>query len=185
VTRARLSAALSSAAEAVVVALAAGGDDAAFTELVRRRQGWLRSLLRRLTREPALADDLAQQALIVAWQKLPQLRAPAAFGGWLRSLAVNLWLQDRRAQREVPLADAAGVLAVRPAAGTDPSTAIDLDRLLANLKPGERLGVVLCHAEGMSHAEISALTGWPLGTVKSNIARGAARLRESLGEEAT
>ena len=184
-TATRSSATLSSAAEAVVVTLAAGGDDVAFTELVRRRQGWLRSLLRRLTREPALADDLAQQALITAWQKLPQLRAPAAFAGWLRSLAVNLWLQNRRAQREVLLEDTAAALATRAAVGTDPSTAIDLDRLLATLKPAERLGVVLCHAEGMSHAEISALTGWPLGTVKSHIARGAARLRDCLGEEAT
>lgn len=82
--RAGSSAALSSAAEAVVVALAAGGDDAAFTELVRRRQPSLRSLLLRLTREPALADDLAQQAFIVAWQKLPQLRLPGAFAGWPR-----------------------------------------------------------------------------------------------------
>ncbi len=184
-TGVRSGAALSSAAEAVVVTLAAGGDDLAFTELVRRRQGWLRSLLRRLTREPALADDLAQQALLAAWQKLPQLRAPAAFAGWLRSLAVNLWLQDRRAQREVALEDTAAALATRAAPRTDPSTAIDLDRLLATLKPAERLGVVLCHAEGMSHAEISALTGWPLGTVKSHIARGAARLRDCLGEEAT
>jgi RNA polymerase sigma-70 factor, ECF subfamily len=183
VNRTQSRAGLSSAAEAVVVALAAGGDDEAFGELVRRRQSWLRSLLRRLTRDAALADDLAQQAFIVAWQKLAQLRSSAAFAGWLRSLAVNLWLQDRRAQREVTLDDPVAVLAARPAPGTDASAAIDLDRLLAALKPAERLGMVLCHAEGMSHAEISAATGWPLGTVKSHVARGAAHLRQLLGEE--
>ena len=164
--------------------LAAAGDDAAFSELVRRRQAWLRSLLRRLTRDVALADDIAQQAFILAWRKLAQLRTPGAFGGWLRSLAVNLWLQDRRTLREPLLEDAAHGGGAAPAAiGTDPSTAIDLDRLLASLKPAERLGVVLCHAEGMSHAEISSLTGWPLGTVKSHIARGTARLRARLDEE--
>lgn len=175
---------LSSAAEAAVVVLAAGGDDEAFAELVRRRQSWLRALLRRLTRDAALADDIAQQAFVAAWQKLAQLRAPAAFAGWLRSLAVNLWLQDRRVRRELALDEVTAMdLAMRPASGTDPSTALDLDRLLAQIRPAERLCVVLCHAEGMSHAEIVATTGWPLGTVKSHVARGTARLRELLGEE--
>jgi RNA polymerase sigma factor (sigma-70 family) len=175
-------AALSSAAEAAVVLLAAGGDDEAFAELVRRRQSWLRSLLRRLCHDAALADDLAQQTFIAAWQKLSQLRTPAAFGGWLRSLAVNMWLQDRRRRTELPLDEELADMAL-PARGTDPGLAIDLDRLLALLKPAERLCLVLCHAEGMSHAEIGATTGWPLGTVKSHVARGAAQLRTLLGEE--
>lgn len=181
-----MGASLSSAAEAAVVLLAARGDDDAFAELVRRRQSWLRSLLRRLSRDAALADDLAQQTLIAAWRKLPQLQAPAAFGGWLRGIAVNLWLQERRMRHELPLDDAiSDHHAARAQPGTDPSLAIDLDRMLAGLKPAERLGVVLCHAEGMSHAEIAALTGWPLGTVKSHVARGAAHLRALLGEEKT
>jgi RNA polymerase sigma-70 factor (ECF subfamily) len=165
------------------VALAARGDDDAFEELVHRRQAWLRALLRRLSHDAALADDLAQQAFIVAWQKLPQLRSPGAFGGWLRGLAVNLWLQSRRVRRELPLEDADDLLAASAAPGTDPTTALDLDRLLAQLKPAERVCVTLCHAEGMSHSEIAAVTGWPLGTVKSHVARGSAQLRALLGEE--
>ncbi len=174
---------LSSAAEAAVVLRAAGGDDAAFAELVRRRQSWLRALLRRLCRNHALADDLAQQAFLAAWQKLPQLRAPAAFGGWLRSLAVNQWLQALRSRRELLLEEMKLPAPAAAVPGTDPSTALDLDRLLAQLKPAERMCVVLCHAEGMSHAEIAAMTGWPLGTVKSHVARGSAQLRGLLGEE--
>lgn len=173
---------LSSAAESAVVVLAAGGDDEAFAELVRRRQAWLRSLLRRLCRDPALADDLAQQVFIAAWQKLRQLRAPAAFGGWLRSLAVNTWLQSARRRSELLLDENPG-MHEEAAPATDPSTAIDLDRLLQRLRPAERLCVVLCHAEGLSHAQIAALTGWPLGTVKSHVTRGAAALRSLLGEE--
>jgi RNA polymerase sigma-70 factor (ECF subfamily) len=72
---------------------------------------------------------------------------------------------------------------VSVAPGTDPSQALDLDRVLARLKPAERICVVLCHAEGMSHAEIAAMTGWPLGTVKSHVTRGATQLRALLGEE--
>ena len=57
---------------------------------------------------------------------------------------------------------------------------LDLDAALARLPPGARLCVVLGYSEGMSHAEISETTGIPLGTVKSHIARGAARLPEIL-----
>ena len=81
--------ALGQVAEATVVALAMSGDAAAFSELVRRRQSALRNLLRRLSRDPALADDLAQQAFVKAWRSLPKLRSVGAFGAWLRRLAVN------------------------------------------------------------------------------------------------
>jgi RNA polymerase sigma-70 factor (ECF subfamily) len=57
---------------------------------------------------------------------------------------------------------------------------LDLDAALATLPPQARLCVVLAYSEGMSHAEISDATAIPLGTVKSHIARGAARLREIL-----
>jgi RNA polymerase sigma-70 factor, ECF subfamily len=84
-----------------VVALAMTGDDTAFGELVRRRQSPLRNLLRRLCRDPALADDLSQAAFLQAWRSLSSLKAPGAFGGWLRKLAINLWLQHlRRHSRE-------------------------------------------------------------------------------------
>src|SRR5258707_12428757 len=57
---------------------------------------------------------------------------------------------------------------------------LDLDAALATLPPHARLCVVLAYSEGMSHAEISESTAIPLGTVKSHVARGAARLRELL-----
>jgi RNA polymerase sigma-70 factor (ECF subfamily) len=54
---------------------------------------------------------------------------------------------------------------------------LDLSRALVRLKSPERVCVVLAYAEGLSHGEIAEITGWPLGTVKSNVARGAERLR--------
>jgi RNA polymerase sigma-70 factor, ECF subfamily len=170
-------AALGEAAEAAVVALAMDGDRAAFAELVRRRQSWVRNLLRRLCRDPALADDLAQQAFLQAWRSLPTLNSVAAFGAWLRRLAVNTWLAHRRTAFPgcVPLdPDAPG-----PAAAFVPASSerLDLDRALAQLSPAERLCVVLAYSEGMSHGEISAATALPLGTVKSHVRRGAERLR--------
>lgn len=173
-------AALGQAAEATVVALAMSGDAAAFTELVRRRQSWLRNLLRRLCRDPTLADDLAQMVLVSAWRSLPGLKAVGAFGAWLRRLAINTWLAHVRSAPPpaLPLdSDAlAGIAASIPAVGER----LDLDRALARLVPDERLCIVLAYSEGMSHGEISAATGLPLGTVKSHVRRGAARLRALL-----
>lgn len=161
-----------------VVALAVNGDDAAFGELVRRRQSATRQLLRRLTRDPALADDLAQLSFLQAWKSIRSLQSPAAFGAWLRKLTVNCWLQHARLkQREVEL-DEETLLDV-PAAATT-AERLDLDAALARLPPASRLCVVLAYSEGMSHAEISEATAIPLGTVKSHVNRGAARLREWL-----
>ncbi len=174
---------LGAAAEALVAALAIAGDDDAYGELVRRRQSQIRELLRRLSRDPVLADDLAQQAFVQAWRTIRTLRAPAAFGGWLRKLAVNVWLQHIRAHggREIPAADGALHEAANRLAG-EPTTAeqVDLDRALALLPPDVRLCIVLAYGERMSHREISEATTLPLGTVKSHITRGAARLRELL-----
>jgi RNA polymerase sigma-70 factor (ECF subfamily) len=61
-------AALGQADERAVLALAICGETAAFSELVRRRQSWLRNFLRRLCVDPTLADDLAQQVFLQAWR---------------------------------------------------------------------------------------------------------------------
>lgn len=58
--------------------------------------------------------------------------------------------------------------------------AMDLDRALAQLEGNQKLCVVLSYAEGMSHGEISDLTGLPLGTVKSHVRRGAQKLQSLL-----
>ncbi len=176
---------LSVASEALVVTAAAAGDDTAFGELMRRRHSQIRHLLRRLCRDAALADDLAQAAFLQAWRTLRTLRAPGAFGGWLRKLAVNVWLQHVRsgsARHEVRLDESAMTTLTASSTTGDPTVAeqLDLDRALELLAPDVRVCIVLSYAERLSHREICDVTGFPLGTVKSHIARGAARLRESL-----
>ncbi|MEY4760327.1 MAG: Sigma-W factor [Pseudomonadota bacterium] len=170
---------LAQLAEATVVALAATGDDGAFDELVRRRQVWLRGLMRRFCGDPAQADDLAQQAFLQAWQRLPGLRAPGAFGAWLRQLALNVWLAEAR-KTPPPLTG----LDLPEVAAPEQDTGLlqDLDKALSRLRPEERTCVVLAYAEGLSHGEIAAATGLPLGTVKSHVLRGATRLRALLGD---
>ena len=159
--------------------LAMQGDDDAYGELARRRQEGLRQLLRRLCRDAALADDLAQQALLRGWRAIRQLRAPEAFGAWLRRLTINVWLEQARAHRpeisldvEQPVESATARLQQQ----------LDLDGALAQLPPPVRLCVVLAYSEGLSHAQISEHTALPLGTVKSHLTRGVARLRVLLGD---
>lgn len=171
--------ALSVADEVTVVALAIAGDDAAYGELVRRRQSQIRNLLRRLCRDPALADDLSQQTFLGAWRNLSSLRSPGAFGGWLRKLAVNVWLQHAR-RRSTRLETPIDALVQDKASESTVSEQLDLDRALELLPEEARLCIVLAYSERMSHREITEATGLPLGTVKSHIARGAARLREIL-----
>jgi RNA polymerase sigma-70 factor (ECF subfamily) len=163
-----------------VVTLAIAGDDLAYSELVRRRQGSIRSLFRRLCRDPALADDLSQQAFLQAWRGIDTLKSPAAFGGWLRKLAINVWLQRIRSDRSRPGVEAMAEVPEEAAAVTL-NEQLDLDSALATLAPHVRLCITLAYAERMSHNEISAATQLPLGTVKSHITRGAARLRQLLG----
>lgn len=171
---------LQKAADTLVIALACAGDDSAFAEVLRRRQARVRKFMYHLCSQTALADDLAQQVFLTAWRSLGQLRSAVAFDGWLKRIMVNVWLQELRRGK------LATVAAIDPAdfAGQAESTSLrmDLDDALAKLPADTRLCVVLAYNEGLSHPEIAALTGLPLGTVKSHIKRGATRLRELLTE---
>lgn len=174
---------LATTSEVVLVRAAQAGDRAAFTELVRRRQGWLRALLLQLCGEAAEADDLAQETLVRAWRTLSQLRDANAFSAWLRSMAVRLFIDSRRLLR-LALDETESLDKNASADPTPDQTAgarIDLEHALAMLTPMERLCIVLNLGEGHSHAEIEQMTGLPLGTVKSHITRGIQKARRVLG----
>jgi RNA polymerase sigma-70 factor (ECF subfamily) len=177
----RLAAAdLKKAPDILVIALACAGDDSAFAEVLRRRQARVRKFMYHLCRQTALGDDLAQQVFLTAWRSLGRLRSATAFDGWLKRIMVNVWLQEVRRGK---LATTSDVELADFAARHDSTAArMDLDAALSTLPPDMRLCVVLAYNEGMSHPQIVALTGLPLGTVKSHIARGAARLREILAD---
>jgi RNA polymerase sigma-70 factor (ECF subfamily) len=168
---------LTGAAEAVVVALASNGDAGAFDELVRRKQAHVRSLMRRLSNDRTLAEDLAQQAFVEVWKSLARLATPAAFSQWLRAICLNVWLQHLRKKNLLVLDNEAAEWVV---AHERPEQELDLATALGLLPVAVRLCVVLAYHEGMSHGEIAEVTSLPLGTVKSHIVRGSARLRELL-----
>ena len=162
-----------------LVVLARRGNDQAFAELVNRHQSKLRNLLRRLCNDPALADDLAQQAFLEAWRSIKNLQSSGAFGAWLKQVAINTWLKHSRSK------DPLNAVEDKPDRSVIVERSlieekIDLDRALAVLSKHERLCIVLSYHQGMSHGSIAEFTGLPLGTVKSHINRGVQQLRELL-----
>lgn len=163
-----------------MVALAQSGDRAAFSELVRRRQGAVRGLMRRLSGDATLADDLAQDVFIRAWTRIRSLRDAGAFGAWLRRIAVTAWLRHRRRSDVLNQAADLDELELAGDSGGSTGLGMDLDRALAGLSEDQRLCVVLAYHEGMTHPEVAELTGLPLGTVKSHVVRGSKRLRQGL-----
>lgn len=158
-------------------------DQHAFGELVRRYQSPVRAFLARMTRGDAhLADDLAQETFLKAWQKLQTYRGGANFSTWLFGIAVNEFRMARRRRKELALEDVdeSSVASEEPAAARDSHLRLDLTEALKLLNSNERAAVVLCCQNGLSHEEAAQVLDCPLGTVKTNILRGKEKLRRRL-----
>ncbi len=155
-------------------------DTQAYGELVRRYQSRVRSFLRRLARDPDLADDLAQDCFVHAWERLYSFSGKGSFPGWLLSIAWTTFLQaKRRSTRYGEVLESVRDNPAAPVASAPPlEEAGDLDKLLAVLDEEERAVMVMSYAFGMSHREIAEATGMPVGTVKSLIFRGKDKIRE-------
>ena len=136
--------------------------------------------MRRLCNNPDLADDLAQQAFLKVWKSIRQLRTPGAFHGWLNKIMVSTWLEEIR-RNKLDMTEMDDSMPVEAHSGS-PVERVDLDAALAQLPAPMRLCVVLAYNDGWSHQEISDATSIPLGTVKANIARGAAKIRSLLSD---
>ena len=170
--------AVAAAHDVELAARSARGERAAFGELVRRHSSAVRGLLRRLGADPALADDLAQDAFLAAFEQIAEFRGEGTFQAWVKRIAARLyvrrWRRDKRTDlmAETPEPD--------PAPLTDAAGRIDLDAALNTLSSAERLCVALCYGGGLSHAEAADALNAPLGTVKSHVRRGLDKLRERL-----
>lgn len=162
-----------------LAALAAAGGRREFGELVRRHGAGVRALLRRMGAEPALADDVAQDAFLLAFERCGEFRGEGTFAAWVKRIAARLYLKHRaKDARYVAEMEADPD---EPVHVEDRARALDLDEALKGLSPAERLCVSLCHGAGLTHAEIASATDLPLGTVKSHVKRGLDKLRARLG----
>lgn len=168
--------------DAELVDRALAGSDAAFSRLVERHQGAVRAFLRRLLGGGwAEADDLAQEAFLAGWASLRSLKEPAGVRAWLYGIAWRK-AQDRiRSSRRGAARDAAWLETVETPAGVSAEEKMALASAMAELPADVRACVALCLADGWSHPEAAMALNLPLGTVKSHVARGRARLLKALG----
>ena len=171
------------APDAALVRSAQGGSDAAFGILVNRHQQALRGFLRRVCRNWAMADDIAQDVFIAAWSKLDQLEDPDAFRSWITGMAWRRAAEIGRSAGRRRAREASWVEAQDNGApdGISAEDNMALSDAMAELTPDQRACVALCLAGSWSHGEAAKTLGIPVGTVKSHIARGRARLLEALG----
>lgn len=171
------------ASDAELAVAAQRGSDRAFEQLARRHSAALRTFLRGVCRNSALADDIAQDALIRAWRRMGQLRDTAAFKSWLFGIGWRLASEERRAagRRVKREEDWMQVQEQARAEGVSAEENLALEAAMQDLTPDQRACISLCLAGGWSHGEASVVLDMPVGTIKSHIKRGRARLLAALG----
>ena len=170
----------------LVAKVVAQQDSAAFGELVRRHQSQVRNFLRKLTRDYNLADDLAQDAFLHAWDKLHTYLGHGTFIGWLLKVAYTTFLQSKRksSRYDEILEEVRHDAEARGSQHVQQSEDVsNLDKFLAVLTEEERAVMILSYACGLSHREIGDAADMPIGTVKSIIFRGKEKIRNSFDIE--
>ncbi len=161
---------------------ARAGDLQAFEKLYRGRVGRVYALCLRMTADPARAQDQTQETFVRAWRALGTYRGETGFSAWLRRIAINVVLGERRTRgRRIQERPLDGPRAVEfPTHAPAPGSAIDLERAVSRLPPRARDVFVLHDVEGYRHQEIAALLDVSSGTSKSQLHRARKLLREAL-----
>ena len=167
------------ATDGELVTAARRGSQGAFREIVERHQKAVRSFLRRTLADPADADDIAQETFLTAWSSLWRYRGQASLRSWLCAIAWNKSLTLQRSRRRERTRHDA--LEPQENTGACPDRRLDLTAALAGLPQDQRAAVALCLGGGFSHAEAAEALGLPLGTIKSHVERGRAKLLIALG----
>jgi RNA polymerase sigma-70 factor (ECF subfamily) len=161
-----------------------------FAEVALSYLNPLYAAAQRLCRDPSDADDLVQETYRLAFQHYRDLRSLAHCRAWLyRILHRQAVTQYRRQRCGVQLllldggADETGAAAPPAALDGDLLERVSLQEIrdaVAALPSDLRTAVTLCDMEGFTYAEIADITGCPVGTVRSRIARARAKLMTSL-----
>ena len=167
------------------------GDLAAFNELVECYQRQVYNLCLRLLTSAQAAEDATQEAFIAAYRRIDSFRG-GNFRAWLLRIAANASYDELRRQRRRPVASLEAAMAVQGATQAPSSAAgpedealrlelnVHLQSGLATLPADQRLAVILRDVQGLSYEELALVMRCSVGTVKSRIARGRARMREYL-----
>lgn len=162
--------------DAALVRRSRGGDESAFTELYGRYAKMIHGVL--LARVAAVdVDDLVQEVFFTAWKGLDGLRDPAAFGGWLSTIARHRATDLHRRAVEATELPAHLEAAGDVSAHAEAHAVLDIVR---SLPEAYRETLVLRLVEGMTGPEIAERTGLTPASVRVNLHRGMKLLREKL-----
>ena len=168
------------------------GDQSAFEQLVKLYEKRVLALTTRMCKNPADAEEAAQEAFLSAWQGLPFFRRDASFSTWLYRLASNacvdlLRREGRRQNAAGPsLNDEEARVEVRDPAPSPQERAEQaelreqIEAGLQALTPDHRQVLILREMHQLSYDEISQILDVDVGTVKSRINRGRKQLRNFL-----
>lgn len=166
-----------------LVARAQRGDETAFAVITQGVYVRLRAVAYRILRDPYLAEDATQVALLGIWRKLPRLRDPARFEAWSYRFLVNACADEaRRTRRALPDWPATA----EPMA-PDPFGAVlardQLEHAFGRLTVEQRAVIVLRHFLDLKREDVAEALGVPVGTVDSRLSRAMTKLRDALQTE--
>jgi RNA polymerase sigma-70 factor (ECF subfamily) len=173
--------------EGALVQRARSGDTRAFERIYREHVGKVYGLCLRMTRDPALAEDCAQETFVNAWRALDRFETRSSLGTWLHRIAVNVALGKRR-KMSPAVAVAQNDDIEDEAVETEwtletPLEVQEIEKAIGDLPEGARDVVVLYAIYGYSHAEAAEMLGLAEGTCKAQLHRARGLLRERLGVE--
>jgi RNA polymerase sigma-70 factor (ECF subfamily) len=169
-----------------LVRRAQGGDMAAFEELVRRHQRGLFSYLYRMCRNSSDAEEMAQAAMVKAWEKLAGFRGASSFKTWLYRIGTNLCfnLRTRRKPTEELSETMTAPDAERPEAAFRQKVREERVRAALDCLPeDQRAALVLSVYQDMSYREIAETLGKTVRAVDSMLFRAKTNVRKALAED--
>jgi len=157
------------------------GDTAAFHELVDRHAEGLYRLACALTGQSAEAEDVMQETLLGAFQRMGSFRGRSSVKTWLVSILNRQAARRHRTRLRRP-AVRLETLSREPAEQRSLDARLDVTEALGRLSPEHRQVLVLREMEGMTYAEIAEVLGVPLGTVESRLFRARQELKTHLAD---
>lgn len=171
--------------EALLIKMAKRGDSEALASLLQGNYNFLLKYLIKITMNRAVAEDLTQETMLKAIEKIKLYNGKSKFSSWLITIATHHYIDDiRKKKRERNyLRDEQGLRSIRwMVDNTSEEWPIVLD-VLHDLPDTQRLPIILKHYYGYSLEEISKMTKTPIGTVKSRIHNGLHVVRRELNKD--